>query len=199
MTQPIQEPTGARTDSRLTWGQNQLFRRPAPPTGGTPSVFRANQWNNELTTPTSTDMEPILFDFWSNPDSSIFSEVLDGGGDLVGVELLVPGFIVATLILNWEVSFDFSVAGLIADNEAVWPPAGNEATRKMSAGHGTGMGYLISMSRYYPTIDWEEGHGGNELPDFRAYAGQASGSARDVQGRMDICYFDAAIGPVTEA
>lgn len=29
MTQPIQEPTLSRTDSRLSWGQNQLFRRPS--------------------------------------------------------------------------------------------------------------------------------------------------------------------------
>lgn len=33
MTQPIQEPTTQRSVSRLTWGENQLFRRPAPPTG----------------------------------------------------------------------------------------------------------------------------------------------------------------------
>lgn len=32
MTQPIQEPgPTTRTDAKLTWGTNQLFRRPAPP------------------------------------------------------------------------------------------------------------------------------------------------------------------------
>ena len=30
MTQPIQEPSTPRSISKLTWGENQLFRRPAP-------------------------------------------------------------------------------------------------------------------------------------------------------------------------
>ena len=33
MTQPIQEPTTQRSISQGKWGENQLFRRPAPPTG----------------------------------------------------------------------------------------------------------------------------------------------------------------------
>lgn len=34
MTQPIQEPgSSTRTDAKLTWGTNQLFRRPAPESG----------------------------------------------------------------------------------------------------------------------------------------------------------------------
>lgn len=33
MTQPIQEPTTPRAVSRLTWGENQLFRRPGPQVG----------------------------------------------------------------------------------------------------------------------------------------------------------------------
>lgn len=35
MTQPIQEPgTSTRTDAKSTWATNQLFRRPAPVSGG---------------------------------------------------------------------------------------------------------------------------------------------------------------------
>lgn len=39
MTQPIQEPTTQRSLSRLTWQDNQLFRRPGPVTGAFQSTF----------------------------------------------------------------------------------------------------------------------------------------------------------------
>lgn len=42
MTRPIYEPTPARADAQLDFGQQQLFRRPAPVSIGTgPPVFRA--------------------------------------------------------------------------------------------------------------------------------------------------------------
>lgn len=44
MTQPIQEPTLQRTDARLTWGQNQLFRRPAPGSGAQGENAYAAMW-----------------------------------------------------------------------------------------------------------------------------------------------------------
>lgn len=165
-----------------------------------PRVFRASQWDNDLTTPTGVDMEPIKFDKWSNPGEEWFGTELDVDGHLFKIAVVQPGLVVATLLLTWTSGFDFSVAGLIEDDEGVFPPAGNESTRKMRAGHNTGMSYSYTLSRYYPTIDFELDHGGViSFAQLAAYAGQASGSAQDVQGRMDVAWWPAQIGTSIES
>lgn len=161
-----------------------------------PKVFRAVQWDSFTTTGTSVDMEPFAFDLWANPDTSIFEADLEVSLELGSVIAKEPGLYVVNLIVGWFDSFDAPVAGFIADGELVWPPTGSEDTRKMRAGSGDGMYYSYSLSRYYPTINFEEGHGGNDLPVFSFFAGQQSGASRDCQARVDITYWPAEVGPV---
>lgn len=59
MTQPIQEPgPSTRTDSKLTWGTNQLFRRPAPiSTQGLPYCWM--RWVGSEAVPADTLFDPV--------------------------------------------------------------------------------------------------------------------------------------------
>jgi hypothetical protein len=164
-----------------------------------PQVFRASQWDTQTTTGTGTDMEQVSFDKWSNPDTTVFAETLrDPGpsGPLLKVIGSKSGLYVASLYINCVQSFDASVAGLIDDEEGTWGPAGGEFTRKMRAGHNVGFNYVVTISRHYPTIDFEEGtHGAvQDFPSFSCYVGQDSGVARDFQCRFDVAYWSDNAG-----
>lgn len=199
MTQPIQEPSPTRTDAALGWSSRQLMRRPNPVFEVRPPVFRAAQWNEEFTSATGTDMDSLIFDMYSNPDTSIFDVQVDGSGNLTQVDILVPGFLIVNFQLFWEGNWDASVAGGIWDLENVWPLMGQENTRFMRQGNIDGFVHSVSIARHYPTIFWDGGvGGGNELPQFSFFAGQSSGSSRQCQGRFDIAYFTALTGSTVE-
>lgn len=166
-----------------------------------PKVFRAVQWNEETNTSSLGTMDQLFFDYYSNPDDTVFEVETDVNGNLVSVYVATPGFVVCTLDLYWPVSFDSSVAGIINDSEQVFPPSGQEFTRKLRDGYNEGMTYSVTLTRHYPTILWDGGEigGGSEQPSFSFFAGQNSGSARDVQGRVDLAVWSAYTGPVTQA
>lgn len=199
MTQPIQEPSLTRTDAALGWSSRQLMRRPAPVVSPSeyPLVFRALEWNIDTTCPTGS-MTELEFDFWSNPDATVFDPNLNGSGNLRQVDLLQAGYVVITLIVEWP-DFNASIAAMINDLEQVFVPPAAEYPRNLFGSYFESMTYFYTYSRYYPTIDWEEGHGGNELPQFSFLVAQASGVDRDARGRFDISYWPATIGPITEA
>lgn len=59
MTRPIFEPSLQRTDARLNYGQEQLFRRPAPTAAATGATV---EWVT-LTTTTNWGTSPTVLDF----------------------------------------------------------------------------------------------------------------------------------------
>lgn len=71
MSKPIYEPTPSRWDASLQFGEDQLFRRPAPSTGITASFGRANC---EVNTSTLDYVEP---DFVTGADAT-FERTIDG-------------------------------------------------------------------------------------------------------------------------
>lgn len=96
MTRPIYEPTMQRTAARLNYGQEQLFRRPAP--SGTPmipmlrAISDADWRSTPIVVPNNTGQD-LIFKFWQISDATIFEAPDDGKIDdhLYVWRGLVPG------------------------------------------------------------------------------------------------------------
>lgn len=198
MTRPIFEPNTNREVAAAQFASQQLFRRPAPVSAGCcPVVFRAEQWNNDVTTPAGGDLEQIVFDEYTNPDTGIFTVTTgtsSGQTGLLSVAVNVtPCLIVAKLAWDWETTWTTSstqsqTAG-IYDQITVWPMEGVEYPR-LGPGSGSGeLDYNMSFVEYYPTIAYEQGHGGVAAPTFTFWLSQNTASNRAAQARMTIAYF----------
>lgn len=174
-------PGRARVDTdngevSITWG---------------PSVFRAEQWNDVLATDAGGGMDQCIFDIWDNGNPAVFTENLDGGGKLETVTA-IAGLYTITFNWNWVDTFDASHAGGFLDGTGVWPIDAAEFTRKLSGGTGDGVSYVMSATRYFPTLDFNEGHGIVDDPTFSFFIGQNTGGSEDVQGRFELVYWGLA-------
>lgn len=100
VTQPIQEPgPSTRTDAKLTWGSNQLFRRPDPNTTPTISVFRALRPEGEDVTVPSTSIIAVDWIEWENCDEAVFFPLQTDG-----VTPADPGDIARYVFLDYDIN-----------------------------------------------------------------------------------------------
>jgi hypothetical protein len=105
MTAPIQEPNLYRHASGLQWGQNQLFRRPAPVGLGFPLTFRAaiqsiaDPEADRTHYPSGDGGDNVYFDTWDTTfDTDVydisdweFVDPMTGLDSIAGVSLKAPG------------------------------------------------------------------------------------------------------------
>lgn len=105
MTRPIFEPSTSRTEAKLGFGSNQLFRRPAPHAGTTPTALRGVRDYGTGLVVASASETPVTFTDWENEDSTVFAETLSGG-NLQKVGFLQQGIYTVTITILWEIGFD---------------------------------------------------------------------------------------------
>lgn len=99
MTQPVQEPSGQRTDANLTWGEKQLRRRPAPQSAGSYAYARFQRVSTSNQNVTSgintvvvgTSTEDVI------TDASIFQ--INSHQE---IEMLVDGLVAVVGYTNWD-------------------------------------------------------------------------------------------------
>lgn len=91
MTRPIYEPTPARYDAYNDFGNQQLFRRPAPTSEGATIPGFHGYMTEDLVLTTGNDGQ-LAWDFWVNDDDTIFEAGTITGGDATDVVLLVDGW-----------------------------------------------------------------------------------------------------------
>lgn len=113
MSRPIYEPSLQRTDRRLGYGNSQLFRRPAPVSGGIIPAFTAVQ-DSDFTTAVSGNDTVLLWDVWNNGDTSVFDVNSLSGGKLSTIELLLDGRYTLTCGVEWNNAFNATMRIILA-------------------------------------------------------------------------------------
>ena len=190
MTAPIFEPSPERNDAGFAYGDQQLFRRPAPTSPVTITSFRAFALNT-INTISDGGYDPCTFDVWENGDTVIFTEGLDGNGDVQTVAGNVPGLYTVTFAWSFTDSWTGNQAGQIRDLVLIYNDEGWQGDRNAITGVSSGDG-MVSLTRYYPTL-YGDVLGGNSLPTFSFEVGQLSGGGQDVQGRFEIIYWTPTV------
>jgi hypothetical protein len=128
MTAPIQEPNLYRHASGLQWGQNQLFRRPAPRSDYLPITFRAALQeiaDPEADRPHYTSgggQDLVSFDTWDTTFNTDvydisdweFIDPLTGYDSISGVSLIAPG--IYSMTAQVDVAQYWSGATMFASN-----------------------------------------------------------------------------------
>lgn len=117
MTRPIYEPSPARTDAKLGFGNAQLFRRPAPSGSGSGVVAFAYMGmilNQDDPFPTDTDDTPTHYGTWNEgftSDENILYPDLTNGIIYLGTEGSYPGdinfsspgyYVASTTVAGWD-------------------------------------------------------------------------------------------------
>jgi len=150
-------------------------------------VFRAQQWDN-VQTITTNSWTTLLFDQYSNPNTSVFDfDVV--GSDLTGVILFSQGLVTVNVQWQWVGSWTATEQGMWCDDAVnVWAAAAAVMPRLHTTSD-----YTMSMTRSYPAFEFQTGSGGNAQPRFDFRCLQNSGSDRDIQARFEVVYW----GPMT--
>lgn len=129
MSRPIYEPTPARMDSQLTYGSDQLFRRPAPMFAGTTvfPTFRARKQVATQNIISGPQNITVCWDCWEICDEDVFSVITTGGpGEcedfLLEVGLNRTGVYAIHAQLHYQDSLTFKAAiGMFDDvNDRMW-------------------------------------------------------------------------------
>jgi len=114
MTRPIFEPSTSRTEAKLGYGSNQLFRRPAPVSATSFPCFRAYAYNLAAQTITNNNTAYARFDRWQSTDTAVINSA--------GWVPATPDYIVEIDILErglyaFMFATNFSGGGLNAGDE----------------------------------------------------------------------------------
>ena len=110
MTRPIFEPSLQRKDASLDYGQQQLFRRPAPVSTATIPGFHGYKDSN--TTVTTGNASRINWDLWTIDDDTVFEQGTLSGGDLTDVKLLADGWYSLSCWAQWASDPTTGFAGI---------------------------------------------------------------------------------------
>lgn len=194
MSRPVYEPSLTRSDAEIAYASRQLFRRPAPSSPGfTPISFRGEQWNNAPSI-TSGSWTILKFDEYSNPDLTVFDYDSDGD-DLTGVIALQLGLFTVNFAWQWGGAWTTTEqGGNIDDDMNVWQETAATMPRVSGA-----TDYTMSMTKSYPSFEYDAGHGAEVYPRFDFSVIQNSGVSRVCQGRFEVIYWGPVIvGDVIE-
>lgn len=115
MTRPIYEPNPQRQGASLEFGQQQLYRRPAPTPTATGTVYAMISSVSNQSDAFPADSVKSFDDYWPPTDGfttdSTVLELVSAG--VIGIKVKTPGYVVATCrALGWD----------------RWTGAGNEVT-----------------------------------------------------------------------
>lgn len=202
MTQPIQEPTTQRSISQGKWGENQLFRRPAPPSGAGIACLRAYRFSDPLPVSGLGTSVELWWTAWENCDTDVF-EPQTIGDEMNRLDLLVPGRLTMCWGVRYERALDDTSAQMLQDDEPVF----GSNTYMTLHGRDTNGANSIELSpsldiqtfvRTYPTMD--PFNSGNQFPvRFGWNCAQLSGSTEDIEfAFLDVTFEVADIceGPI---
>jgi hypothetical protein len=130
VSKPIFEPSLTREDARLSFGNDQLFRRPSPSGQGILPSFRARRELGSLSVSDLANTN-VCWDNWEICDTSVFEEGdLGSGGcanQLIEVNLLATGVYAIHAQLDYEEDLTFDTGIGIYDNvnSKMWHSLGN--------------------------------------------------------------------------
>lgn len=204
MSRPIYEPTPARYDAYNDFGNQQLFRRPAPEGATTaPAFFRAYNVFVPRTCGSTGTTQTMVFDFWENCDETVF-DVQTTAGNMTTLEILIPG----RMILQWGVKFENALSdsfGMsIIEDESVFGPnthmtVHGRVTNGAQSFESAPAIYVQTLHRSYPVLDLF--NSGNQFPIILTFAlNQITGSAQDTEfAYLDVTHDTATPceGPIS--
>ena len=196
MTQPIQEPLVQRSISQLTWGSNQLFRRPDP-NASSPIIALRATYDPSGGLTVATDTETIInWDTWENEDTSIFEEVLVAG-DLQTVRLIAIGVYSITVGILWETAFTSPTEIDILDQSNASSGFFNNAGMcgmfpRAEGGSQFTYATTFTAIRKYPLLGVTDGDITGSPPIYGSWlvkVAQWSGISRDLEGAWMDCFY----------
>jgi hypothetical protein len=123
MTRPIYEPSLTRTDRALGFGNDQLFRRPAPQ-GGDSVIPVFTGWRTSNVTMVSGTETNLNWQFWNIEDTTVF-DTDNSGGEAIAVYCLLDGWYSINVWINFTSIPASGFAGImmIHDDTDIFEPA----------------------------------------------------------------------------
>lgn len=178
MTQPIQEPSTPRKLTSFGYGQEQLFRRPAPAGTGPLPGFRARRELGSLSV-NSLSNTNVCWDNWEICDPDVFQEGTLGSGacanQLLEVNLLATGVYAIHAQIDYEEDLTFKTGIGIHDN----------VTAKMW--HGLDSWMDVGTAAPSLTIEIVRAYHVLDQAQIRVETLQNSGSAKNIGSDDTLC------------
>lgn len=191
MTRPIYEPSLTRTDRRLGFSADQLFRRPAPTAEGA-GIFEyaivSAPWDT-ITVNNTT---------WTSvPGANLFSNCFTTGpGDYLQVQevsanefqlnILQPCYLLVSVSIDWTTDFQAQKAAQLLPT-GIWQPTG-------STGPIFALPFLGTHAHFGCPFEVSWGGGGSQTVSLQVW--QNSGVAKSVNGSTGIGIF--VVDPLTD-
>ena len=164
MSRPIYEPTPPREDARLGFGNDQLFRRPAPISGCQIEYFRAVRYLTPVTVGGTTQIT-VDWDGWEwcsevfiPLDQNLNPDPTPGVDQVRRVQLDIVTF-PGRYTFMWGAHNTSNIAGSVEmsihDGDPIWgrPESTVHGAQAVGANSLTVGFYQMTMSRIYPLYD----------------------------------------------